>query len=403
MPKPALAVMSPKFRSVYWTLHSSLYAKGRKPIRNRGSLRETGSSKNREYSDSDSTPLRNQDRGAIRRVSGGIHYKMTSLAKRHYKPKTAELHTLHLRMNERVQKLEGDLLAMQRKLSDMESDFKASKRERGRERERELEQSKVKRERHTQDAGLVEKLLAMFGIRRWSSMYGGDGSLEDGIENSGLSSRSQQRFDFGLSSLLGRSSSREYHDPGSVAIPPAPQAPAGWTAEWSRTRGRYYYVNDVTGQSVWDVPAPVPSLSGGPFGHSSAAQFSSPARVLNPVSSSMSPPSGVQSSPGISSIGSPGANTSTQLGTSLFMGGSSSSSASSSTMTQLPTLSLREVAAPLSPVAEHTATTGNWPGPQDLPPRPGYSAMPVSSLSVSGGTPTISPHESRYASKSSGE
>lgn len=36
--------------------------------------------------------------------------------------------------------------------------------------------------------------------------------------------------------------------------PPTPQVPPGWTAEWSRTRGRYYYVNEYTQQSVWEMP-----------------------------------------------------------------------------------------------------------------------------------------------------
>jgi hypothetical protein len=45
------------------------------------------------------------------------------------------------------------------------------------------------------------------------------------------------------------------HAAHSGRIPPAPpQVPPGWTAEWSRGKNAYYYVNEVTQESTWELP-----------------------------------------------------------------------------------------------------------------------------------------------------
>lgn len=36
---------------------------------------------------------------------------------------------------------------------------------------------------------------------------------------------------------------------------PPPQVPLGWTAEWSRGKNAYYYVNEATQESTWELPA----------------------------------------------------------------------------------------------------------------------------------------------------
>ncbi|KLU89621.1 hypothetical protein MAPG_08592, partial [Magnaporthiopsis poae ATCC 64411] len=38
------------------------------------------------------------------------------------------------------------------------------------------------------------------------------------------------------------------------ARPPTPPVPAGWTAVWSQQDQRWYYVEQVSGKAVWDLP-----------------------------------------------------------------------------------------------------------------------------------------------------
>eukprot|EP00746_Dinoflagellata_sp_MGD_P102060 gnl/MRDRNA2_/MRDRNA2_41660_c0_seq1.p1 gnl/MRDRNA2_/MRDRNA2_41660_c0~~gnl/MRDRNA2_/MRDRNA2_41660_c0_seq1.p1 ORF type:complete len:477 (+),score=74.26 gnl/MRDRNA2_/MRDRNA2_41660_c0_seq1:85-1515(+) len=41
----------------------------------------------------------------------------------------------------------------------------------------------------------------------------------------------------------------------SAMPPPPPQVPPGWTAEWSRGKNAYYYVNEATQESTWELPS----------------------------------------------------------------------------------------------------------------------------------------------------
>lgn len=404
-PKLALAINHPKIRSAYWALHSTMFAKHRKPAHyggvveergHRGSVRESSpGASSRGRADQDS---RHENKEGLKRAGAKIK---ASFVARHYKPKTTELHRLHSKMSERVHKLEEDVLTwkaisneLKRKFSDLESDFK-----REHERVRKLEQIKETRRSEIQDTGPIDKILHLLGLRR-SSIRTGDGSLEDGYL--GSRTRSPQKFDFGLLSWLGRSNSRGSEDPDletrdlsrEAGSPPAPRVPIGWTAEWSRTKQRFYYVNEVTRESVWDLPqaAPMPSVppfANRPFaeqahGSSTAAAFWSPTRLPSPVSRSMSPWGMQESSPGFATIGSPGGyGINSKFGENVMPSDSSSStftavpdnsgtflrsssgSSSSTANTTLPFMnqSLREAAAPLSPVAEHPAKAENHGAP----------------------------------------
>ncbi|KAL3469594.1 hypothetical protein BJX99DRAFT_241050 [Aspergillus californicus] len=86
--------------------------------------------------------------------------------------------------------------------------------------------------------------------------------VKDAIESkfSGGSSQSQsapQTENYNSSSGPGYGRS-EYN-----SAPPAPQAPYPWVSRWDDRDQRWYFLNEQTGQTSWEVPGSAPPGSGG--------------------------------------------------------------------------------------------------------------------------------------------